>query len=783
MKDASDELIDHLDLSLTTLTMCVRMVLTKYQPQIVSITNADPGVVELQWAPGWEDGQPARIVGVRGMTELNDRAVRDITLTKVDPTHYSIGINTSEFGAYTTHGELRKAIGFTAFPFDITFEGITYISGVGYMPRSIKSNSDLSVDNLEIVGLMPNAVKAQAAGIILQGISDQDLDVGRFDNAQIELFHVNHQDLTMGRLILPGSGRVGQIKIRRSTHETEFRGLTSLLSQTIGDLTSKLCRARIGDDITDRRLGGYGCKIRLQPPVWPGQGNGSDQISRVTHTLTNNGFESGDLTGWTTESGSFSVFSSPSPAAHGGTKTAGASTGKLYQRIDLVADGVDTGEIDLGVLALKIQAWVLGGSSQLDVRIGIRFLDASLVSLAESFNGTAYKTTTFTQETFSASMPALTRYADVILKCSSFLGTPAYFDDVTAETMLSAIHQDMRPPYEGGKGSVVRPSVYNGRHYKCSIAGGSELTEPTWPLTIGATVTDGTATWETIQALTVFGSVTTAIDRRFFKDAIRNEPPTYGLGVNTGTAQYAIRNVGQEMNYFEIDGGDLTAIFVSGGTFAVTLSPANDDTYTIDHSTLVNNRTRIFVVGAIPSPKVGGFIGAPLALATGFWSYGKLTFLTGLNIGISKEVRDFTLTPYAIVDIDQGLQTFFLDGDVSAFFAEDQRFAIDGADDNDAVYDIVSVTYNSGNDQTEIVVAQAIPSATVAGSIASGPGQFELFERMPFEIAVDDEYMVSAGCDLAKSTCKNKFDNIRNRRAEDNTPGAIAAASFPESKL
>lgn len=39
------------------------------------------------------------------------------------------------------------------------------------------------------------------------------------------------------------------------------------------------------------------------------------------------------------------------------------------------------------------------------------------------------------------------------------------------------------------------PTVANGYYYKCSVAGTTGATEPTWPLTVGATVVDGTATW------------------------------------------------------------------------------------------------------------------------------------------------------------------------------------------------------------------------------------------------------------------------------------------------
>jgi hypothetical protein len=44
-------------------------------------------------------------------------------------------------------------------------------------------------------------------------------------------------------------------------------------------------------------------------------------------------------------------------------------------------------------------------------------------------------------------------------------------------------------------GDIVRPSTGNGHVYRCTAAGATGGTEPTWPTDIGATVTDGTVTW------------------------------------------------------------------------------------------------------------------------------------------------------------------------------------------------------------------------------------------------------------------------------------------------
>jgi hypothetical protein len=49
--------------------------------------------------------------------------------------------------------------------------------------------------------------------------------------------------------------------------------------------------------------------------------------------------------------------------------------------------------------------------------------------------------------------------------------------------------------------AYVLPTTKNGYRYKCTTAGTSDSSEPTWPTTIGATVNDNTAVW-TCEAVT-----------------------------------------------------------------------------------------------------------------------------------------------------------------------------------------------------------------------------------------------------------------------------------------
>ncbi len=44
-------------------------------------------------------------------------------------------------------------------------------------------------------------------------------------------------------------------------------------------------------------------------------------------------------------------------------------------------------------------------------------------------------------------------------------------------------------------GDIVKPTSVNGHYYRCTTAGISDATEPTWTTIIGNTVTDGSVTW------------------------------------------------------------------------------------------------------------------------------------------------------------------------------------------------------------------------------------------------------------------------------------------------
>jgi uncharacterized phage protein (TIGR02218 family) len=79
------------------------------------------------------------------------------------------------------------------------------------------------------------------------------------------------------------------------------------------------------------------------------------------------------------------------------------------------------------------------------------------------------------------------------------------------------------------------------------------------------------------------------------------------------------------------------------------------------------------------------------------------------------------------------------------------------------------LTWTSGNNDGRSEDVKAFTQST---------GEFELVRAMPEAVQVGDGYSVYAGCDKRHATCKSKFDNIINRRAEDFVPSREKAFGY-----
>ena len=132
----------------------------------------------------------------------------------------------------------------------VTGSGLqTYQAKTSYTRTDIASNSDLTVDNMELDGM-----------ILAPSITEADLHAGLWDFASYVVFMVNYSDLsnTMGALILR-VGNLGEVTLERNSFKSELRGLSQAYSRVFGELTQPGCRAVLGD---------VRCKVPLSPPTW-----------------------------------------------------------------------------------------------------------------------------------------------------------------------------------------------------------------------------------------------------------------------------------------------------------------------------------------------------------------------------------------------------------------------------------------------------------------------------------------------------------------------------------
>lgn len=119
--------------------------------------------------------------------------------------------------------------------FDLT--GV-YSAAAGITGSDIKSNADMSVDNMEVSGAID----------MLIDISVADIESGLLDSARVTTFRVNWQDPDDFQDIMR-HGFLGEIgRNAEGGYRTEVRGLAQVLQQTIGRTCGDRCDvAEFGD--------------------------------------------------------------------------------------------------------------------------------------------------------------------------------------------------------------------------------------------------------------------------------------------------------------------------------------------------------------------------------------------------------------------------------------------------------------------------------------------------------------------------------------------------------
>lgn len=136
-----------------------------------------------------------------------------------------------------------QVFGFTSAVADVTVSGVLYRSTPGLDVSSIAVEAGGTVDNLELTTLDDGSV-----------FSRPDVMGGLWRNAAFELSRYNWASPTDGVDIVM-AGVLGEVRYVRNTLTVELRGLQQFLQQPIGSVSSKTCRARLGDSLCTKALG------------------------------------------------------------------------------------------------------------------------------------------------------------------------------------------------------------------------------------------------------------------------------------------------------------------------------------------------------------------------------------------------------------------------------------------------------------------------------------------------------------------------------------------------
>jgi uncharacterized phage protein (TIGR02218 family) len=143
---------------------------------------------------------------------------------------------------------------FTTLDESQTIDGTVYVAQ-GLADSSFEAAADLSVGNLTLTTLDDGTI-----------FTLRDITGGLWQGARYEAFRYDWTDPGKGKEWL-SAGELGQIRITDGSVEIELRDWRQYLQQPIGEVSSRTCRARLGD---------ARCKVPLGPLTY------TDEVTAVT---------------------------------------------------------------------------------------------------------------------------------------------------------------------------------------------------------------------------------------------------------------------------------------------------------------------------------------------------------------------------------------------------------------------------------------------------------------------------------------------------------------------
>lgn len=143
-------------------------------------------------------------------------------------------------------------LGFTNLDINIKIDQVIYRGVTGYDPTATQQSEGLEkVDSQNLKGILDAS-----------GISKAEIDSGIYDGAEVRRFIVDYTNLPSSLDLNPPRHRelprayIASKKIDSLGYELKIRDISSKLENNIGTVTSKRCRANLGDgacrkDLTD----------------------------------------------------------------------------------------------------------------------------------------------------------------------------------------------------------------------------------------------------------------------------------------------------------------------------------------------------------------------------------------------------------------------------------------------------------------------------------------------------------------------------------------------------
>lgn len=150
-------------------------------------------------------------------------------------------------------------LGFTDHDAKISFDGTDFEALAGFEASAAEAMLGLNVDTQDVAGVFSSSL-----------LDEDDLAAGRYDNARVETWLVNWQNIEEREFLRVGF--MGEITREDGRFIAEFRSLTNQLDQTKGHRFMPLCDAVLGD---------INCGVDLQVPEYSATGTVSIVQNRL----------------------------------------------------------------------------------------------------------------------------------------------------------------------------------------------------------------------------------------------------------------------------------------------------------------------------------------------------------------------------------------------------------------------------------------------------------------------------------------------------------------------